>query len=94
MPAKLREMFEDKRYWERAEAGEFRQEIIANNHPSRNKANEPYCTRSQLIAYIDRAGREVARVHQYLKPDGTLGASGKPDPKSVLFSLKLYISLL
>lgn len=29
-------------------------------------------------------GVEIARAHRYLRPDGTLGASGKPDPK--LFS--------
>lgn len=94
MPDKLREMFESLRLWERAMAGELRQKVIGNNHPSRNKAKEPFCTRSQMVSYIDRNGREVARVHQYLRPDGTLGASGKPDPKRILYNLELYISLL
>ena len=30
------------------------------------------------------AGSEVARVHQYLRKDGTLGASGRPDPKMII----------
>lgn len=28
-------------------------------------------------------GFEVARVHAYVRPDGSLGASGKADPKIV-----------
>ena len=37
-------------------------------------------TLGQVVHYFE-AGREVARVHQYLRRDGTLGASGLPDPK-------------
>jgi hypothetical protein len=29
-------------------------------------------------------------VHQYLQPDGTLGASGQPDPKRLLHDGILY----
>ena len=47
------------------------------------KANEPFCTRSQTITYRDRDGRRIAIVHQYLRQDGTLGASGAPDPKKL-----------
>jgi hypothetical protein len=53
----------------------------------------PFCTRSQLISYLDDAGQEVARVHQYLQPDGTLGASGRPDPKRLLHDGILYFPL-
>jgi len=28
-------------------------------------------------------------VHQYLRPDGTIGSSGKPDPKRILVGNKL-----
>jgi len=41
------------------------------------------------VFYLD-AGLEVARVHQYLRTDGTLGASGLPDPKAVLENGILY----
>lgn len=33
---------------------------------------------------------KVAVVHRYLRPDGTLGASGKPDPKRVLHAGVVY----
>ncbi len=34
--------------------------------------------------------QEVARVHQYLRLDGRLGASGLPDPKRILENGVLY----
>jgi hypothetical protein len=33
---------------------------------------------------------EIARAHQYLRPDDTLGLSGKPDPKRVVDDGVLY----
>jgi hypothetical protein len=79
----LRAMFNDGRYWQRAKAGELREVIVRDGHPSAPKANEPFCTRSQTIIYRDRDSRRVAVVHQYLRQDGTLGASGVPDPKKL-----------
>jgi hypothetical protein len=43
-----------------------------------------------MVSYLDSDGNEVARVHQYLRPDGTIGASGKPDPKRLLDGGILY----
>ena len=85
-------MFNEGKYLERARAGEFAERIIADRHPSKPKANEPFCTRSQMVSYIDRAGREVVRFHRYLRTDGTLGASGKPDPKVILHNLVQYVA--
>lgn len=76
--------FNSGRYWERARAGEFLIVVIEDRHPSLTKANEPFCTRSQMVSYRDANNDEVARVHQYLRTDGTIGASGKPDPKRLL----------
>lgn len=50
----------------------------------------PAGSQSQLISYQDMNGLEVARAHQYTLPDGSIGASGKPDPKRVLLDGKLY----
>ena len=44
----------------------------------------PPCTLSQIVKYLDASGRPVAVVHQYLLANGTLGASGRPDPKWLL----------
>jgi hypothetical protein len=50
----------------------------------------PAGTRSQIIAYRE-GNTTVAEVHQYLLPDGSLGASGVPDPKRLLINGLLYI---
>lgn len=77
----LRTMFNAGHYWLLARRGELDQQLLRNGHPSSDASGEPFCTRSQIIAYFDMDGNEVARVHQYLRADGTVGASGKPDPK-------------
>ncbi len=42
---------------------------------------EPRCTRSQLVEYFEESGLKVAIVHQYRRRDGSIGGSGRPDPK-------------
>lgn len=42
---------------------------------------EPECTKSQIVYYVTADDITVAVVHQYMRPDGSIGASGKPDPK-------------
>jgi len=44
-----------------------------------------------MISYLDPHGREIARVHQYLRKNGTLGGSGRPDPKKLLHNGVLYV---
>jgi len=38
----------------------------------------------------DADGNEVARVHQYIRLDGSIGLKGKPDPKRLLKDGVLY----
>ena len=90
--SELRKMFNDGKYWERAKQDILRSVLVANNHPSSPRAKEPICTRSQYIIYIDRNGKKVAGVHQYLRTDGKIGASGRPDPKELFINGILYIS--
>jgi hypothetical protein len=87
----LREMFNTGRFWERLKQGELIEKLDREGHPSPKFSGEPPCTRSQIIAYLDSSGHRVAVVHQYLKKDGTLGGSGKPDPKKVFYQGKLYV---
>jgi len=48
-----------------------------------------------MVAYFEvekgKFGRKVALAHRYLLPDGTVGASGKPDPKSMKHEGKFYV---
>lgn len=87
-PEELCKLFNDN-YLDRISTGEIQEVVMrgAGRHPSLYKAQEPYCTESQQVSYIDPAnGQEVARAHRYLRPDGTLGASGLPDPKRVFLN--------
>jgi hypothetical protein len=42
--------------------------------------HQPIGTQSQTVPYFLN-GQLIAVCHRYLLPDGSLGASGKPDPK-------------
>lgn len=59
--------------------------------PEKRRHPEPHGTRSQTIRYSDTNGQWVAVVHQYLRPDGTLGATGKPDPKRLRVGNTVFI---
>jgi hypothetical protein len=77
----MQKRFNEGGYWERARQGHYTQLVRESRHPALTVANEPFCTQSQMVSYLDKDEIEVARVHQYLRMDGTIGASGKPDPK-------------
>ena len=84
-------MFNEGMYWEKTKTGILKTKVVADNHPSSPRAREPVCTRSQYVIYIDKSGQKVAGVHQYLRRDGKIGASGRPDPKELLVNGILYI---
>lgn len=84
-------MFNDGDYWQRAKDGEFTEHILRDGHPTSPSAPEPHCTRSQYIAYIDQFGNTIAEVHQYVRPDGTLGASGRPSPHALMVDNIIYV---
>ncbi len=86
----LRELF-NRMYWDDIQAGKYLLFPLEENHPSPPLAGEPFCTRSQMIEYKDARGKRVARCHRYLRPDGTIGLSGRPDPKSVAIGEDLFI---
>ncbi|RLJ01733.1 MAG: hypothetical protein DRP11_03955 [Candidatus Aenigmatarchaeota archaeon] len=86
----LRRLFNELELFAKVQRGELQQQIRKDKHPAPPKADEPFCTRSQIVAYYDSDGNKVALVHQYLRPDGTLGASGLPDPKMVLHGNVIY----
>lgn len=82
-------MFNEGRYFERMLAGEFRAVIVSQNRRRRGD-RQVRGMMSQTVDYWDDQGHKVARVHQYRKKDGTLGASGKPDPKVLRVGDILY----
>jgi hypothetical protein len=81
---RLRAMFNETDMAERALRGDLYATLEDDGHPSSPLAGEPYCTRSQILAYRADDGSEVARVHRYLRPDGRIGLEGRPDPQEML----------
>lgn len=82
--------FRDHDFLGRLQRGELTQRLISD------RPAPPYPwlqvgSRSQIIAYVDTNDVRVAELHQYLQPDGTIGASGLPDPKRLLIDELLYI---
>jgi hypothetical protein len=80
----IRQHFNDGQYFSRAQSGEFNSYPIKDKHRDPPPTGEPNCTRSQIVIYRDLEGNAIALVHQYLRPDKTLGASGLPDPKYII----------
>ncbi len=89
-PEELRRRFNAGDYARRATAGEFTEVITRDSHPTLAGSTEPFCTRSQIVACVAANGDKIAVVHRYLRQDGSLGGSGKPDPKMLLEAGVLY----
>ena len=90
--AEIRRLFNDGEFLARVQRGELTEALVTESHPSPPRASLPDCTRSQILAYFDPQGVKVALIHQYLRPDGSLGASGRPDPKKLLLDGVLYVA--
>lgn len=73
------------------EDGALKPVYLRNDHLlNPERLGEPQCTRGQMIRYLDSKGRWLVEVFQYLREDGTLGASGKPDPKRLRLGQTVY----
>jgi hypothetical protein len=77
----IRQEFNSRQLAEKAASGELIKKLKRDSHPATPPPNEPICTHSQIVYYYTEAGSPLAIVHQYLRPDGTIGGSGLPDPK-------------
>jgi hypothetical protein len=63
----------------RAASGEFG---CCLKSASRSRSvDQPSETRSLMVSYVDDSGNRVFLDHLYLRPDGSIGASGLPGPK-------------
>jgi hypothetical protein len=85
----LQRMFNADGLWGQVQSGILKTKLMANKHPAPERSGQPFCTRSQIVMYLSE-DEEVARVHQYLRPDGTIGASGLPDPKRMIRAGVIY----
>ena len=86
-------MFNESQYPDMIACGQLVPEYLRDYQlkaPEKRKYPEPYGTRSQTIRYYDSNGQWVVEIHQYLRPDKTLGASGKQDPKRLRFGNTVF----
>ena len=90
---RIQDIFNECQYFERMVRGDLKHRILGyNNHLTRRqrqKLGEPKCTRSQMVLYSTLEGQPIALVHQYRRKEGSLGVSGRPDPKRLFTSGKI-----
>ena len=79
-PRVLRLLFNSADFLERVRLGELAIEAV-DDYEAPPSAGQPPGTRSQFLEIRTLDGIVIARAFQYLRPDGTVGASGRPDPK-------------
>lgn len=88
--ADRREIFAKGQFLSRLKNAELTEKVLSQRQPrSGLPPNCPPGTWSQSVAYLE-GRRVVAIVHQYKRPDGTLGAWGRPDPKYVVWEGVAY----
>lgn len=87
----LRELFNTK-VLPKIRSGEMLEIVRSQNQPN-SRSGQPPGTLSQRVEYWTTVeGRlvKIATAHRYLRPDGSLGGSGLPDPKRVLHNGVVY----
>lgn len=85
-------MFNDGAYLERLSRGELTMVVIADRQPRvLNAGQGPPGTRSQIVQLRRRDGSVVVQLHRYLRPDGSLGASGRMDPKRIYLTDRIVV---
>ena len=85
--SKLRQLFNDSQYPQLIEQNQIAIEKKRSHlleESELKKKSLPAGTRTETIRYRDRKRELYVLIHQYLLPDGSLGASGKRDPKALL----------
>lgn len=91
-PETIRAMFNNSQCPELIRTGDMVPEVIKDSvMQDPHLKGEPKGTRSQVIRYLDQTGQWVVVVHQYLRPNGALGGSGRPDPKRIKIGETIFV---
>ena len=77
-------MFNDSTIPNQIKSGQLRKKVVHQAHPSPLRSGQPDCTYSQILSFWDSEGNKVAVCHQYKRPDGAIGGSGRADPKRIM----------
>lgn len=88
----MQRIFNEGRYFERLQLNEL-VASVEREHLAPPGAGQPPGTMSRMVWYFDLHFNRVALVHEYRLPDGSVGASGRPDPKRLILEGEiLYVT--
>ena len=91
-PSILRQRFNNSELSPLIEAGLLEPKRQEDRHlTDPERIGEKYCTQHQWKRYVDSDGKIILETSNFLRRDGTLGASGKPDPKRMRVGNRLWI---
>ena len=80
----VRARFNLGQYSERAARGELQVVVTRRSKGTPPERGQVPGTATEVLEYSTAQGSRVAVAIQYRRPDGTLGGSGRPDPKWLL----------
>jgi hypothetical protein len=89
--SEIQDIFNAGPYRQLIENGQLTPHYLRNAHLTHVERGNHPCTQRQMIRYLDLQGDPVVEIFQYLRADGTLGASGKPDPKKLWLPNEILI---
>ena len=87
-PAELRRLFEASGLWDAYQRGLSTEQVKRSRHVA-DRTHDCFCTFSEVVRLFD-GDQKVAVVHRYRQADGSLAASGKPDPKMIRIGCTIF----
>ena len=92
-PSTIRQKFNRCQYPKFIQQGSLVRKYLRNKHLDRpHNVGEPWCTNSQVIRYSNSSGKLLVVVHQYFRPDNSIGGKGRPDPKRLWLRNRIYVA--
>lgn len=91
--ARIRQIFDGSQHRIAIENGIYREAVTDDSTLQPATARQkgfPVGTRTQFVRYYDSNERYLVGMHRYILPDGTVGASGRADPKYVVIADAIY----
>ena len=77
----VRGKFNAGQFVERAAKGELQVQVTRRSKRTPLERNQAPGTVTEVVEYATLQGVRLAIAVRYIRPDGTLGGSGRPDPK-------------
>jgi hypothetical protein len=87
--ARLRQIYAAQ-FEGRIASGEYTLNVIRSRPPAKG-GNLPDGTHSEISEIINNQGIKIGTVHAMRLPDGTIGGSGRYDPKELMVGQTRYL---